>query len=214
MPAEGLYRADLDTPADVAMVCRHPNAGQALRAAASTMDDSLRARIAALEVVLTRPGSSLAIIGRASSTVWSRLESELSIWVRAFVEERGMVASGRLAAGQVRSVLGEAVNAWGPGHTIELLTESTQGVLWDTRVWMAHRRTWPSEGDRLAADLGRLGEIDDGQLRALTEAILEAPLPIVTGGQGVVGGPLMAWLDALLSTRGEAYQPSRKGAQD
>ncbi len=209
MPAETLYRADLDTPADVAFVARHPGAGDELRAAASTLDENLRRRVAALEGALSAAGDSLAIIGRASSTVWGRLEAERSIWVRAFVEERGMVASGRLAAGAVRSLIGEAVNTWGPRHTLDLLAETVQGVLWDTRVWMAHRRAWPSDADRLASDLGRVGEIQDAQLRALTEAILDSPIPIVTGGQGVVGGALMAWLDVLKLARSEGYQPSR-----
>jgi hypothetical protein len=62
---------------------------------------------------------------------------------------------------------------------------------------MSTRGDWPSEADRFAADLGWAQEIDDPALRALTEAIGQAPIPILTGGHGVVSGSALALLEAL-----------------
>jgi hypothetical protein len=207
-PADTAFRADLDTPADVVMVGNHPNAGDALRDRIREISGPLKDQVIALENSLTVPGNSLALIGRASSHVWARLESELSIWIRSYVEERGMVASGRLSEGHVKSLVAETVETWGPVRFVEFLAELVQAAVWDTRVWMAHRGPWPTESDRWAADLGWPDQIEDGGLRRLTEAILEAPVPIVTGGQGVVGGSLMALLDRVNQRKG-GYQPSR-----
>jgi len=208
MPPETAFRADLDTPADVLMIGKHPHAGDRLSEFARRSGGPLMTRIEALESALLVPGNGLAVIGRASSRLWSRLESELPIWVRSYVEERGMVSSGRLAEGSVKSLVAAAVEVWGAEKFVGLLSELVQAVVWDTRVWMAHRGGWPSESDRWSADLGWLDQIEDGALSELTRAILSAPIPIVTGGQGVVGGSMMALLDGPGSGNGD-YQPSR-----
>jgi hypothetical protein len=196
-PPETQFRADLDTPADVFMVGGHPHSGDQLGAFASAADENLKQRIDRLKASLIVPGDSIALIGRASSHVWARLESELPIWVRSYVEERGMVASGRLAEGRVRSLVAEAIERWGPEDFIRLIGEMAQAVVWDTRVWMGHRGPWPGESDRWASDLGWLDQVKDPSLRDLTQAVLASPIPIVTGGQGVVGGSLMALLDGV-----------------
>ncbi len=208
MPPESAFRADLDTPADVLMIGRHPMAGARLKAFAQDADGALQGRIETLEQALLVPGNGLAVIGRASSQLWQRLERELPVWVRSFVEERGMVASGRLADGSVRSLVAEVVQTWGAERFVATLSELVQAVVWDTRVWMAHRGPWPSDSDRWSADLGWLGEIEDTGLAELTRVIGEAPIPIVTGGQGVVGGSMMALLDEL-GGRAAGYQPSK-----
>jgi hypothetical protein len=43
-------------------------------------------------------------------------------------------------------------------------------------------------------DLGWAEEIADPALRALTEAVIASPVPVLTGGQGVVSGCLRAFL--------------------
>jgi hypothetical protein len=208
MPPETAFRADLDTPADVLMIGGHPAAGQHLRMFAQAAESPLRTQIDELRGALRQAGNSLGVIGRASSRLWGRLEAEFPIWVRCFVEERGMVASGRLAEGTVRSLVAEAVESWGAKRFVALLGEITQAVIWDTRVWMAHRGPWPSDSDRWSADLGWLDQIRDPALMELAEAIVDAPVPIVTGGQGVVGGSMMAMLDSVESDEAD-YQPSR-----
>jgi hypothetical protein len=196
-PPDTAFRADLDTPVDVLMVGRHRAAGDRLRAVAQAVDGPLKVRVEGLGSAMTVPGNCLGLIGRASAHLWARLEAELPIWVRGYVEERGMVASGRLAGGHVRSLVAEAIETWGERRFVEMLSDLVQAAVWDTRVWMAHRGPWPAESDRWAADLGWVDQVEDPALRRLTQAILDSSVPVVTGGQGVVGGSLMALMDEL-----------------
>ena len=62
---------------------------------------------------------------------------------------------------------------------------------------MAQRGPWPTASDRFAADLGLAQAVHDPALRALTEAIAAAPLPVLTGGHGVVAGGLLALLESI-----------------
>ncbi len=108
-----------------------------------------------------------------------------------------MVASGRVARGEVRSMIGEMLDSWGAPEFIRRLAAMTNAVLWDTRVWMAHRGGWPPVGDRFAADLGWAEQVRDPALRDLTAAICSAPVPILTGGHGVVSGSVYALVETL-----------------
>ncbi|MGH2605991.1 MAG: hypothetical protein ACRDG5_05315 [Anaerolineales bacterium] len=196
LAARSATRADLDTPTDFLMIDGHPALGERVQAFLSTAPAEARARISGLEAVLGRAGSTLTLIGRTSAQAWSELERRRSIWVRVFAEERGMVASGRLVSGRVRSLIGEAMRAWGPAGLVQRLASMSDGILWDNRVWMAVA-SWPNEADRFASDLGWTGQIEHPGLRELTAACLVAPVPIVCGGHGVVAGSLMAMLDRL-----------------
>jgi hypothetical protein len=148
--------------------------------------------------VLGTPAESLALIGRVSEAAWRDIVQRSQVWVRVYAEERGMRASGRLARGEVRSLLAEMIEAQGAESFVARLADLVQGVLWDTRVWMAHRGPWPNAADRMAADLGWLDQIVDPGLRRLTEAIAASPVPILTGGQGVVAGSLRAFVEAVM----------------
>jgi hypothetical protein len=101
--------------------------------------------------------------------------------------------------GEVRSLIGGLMDRIGPAAFLRDLASMADGVIWDTRVWMAQRGPWPPASDRFSADLGWLGEIGDPALRALSEAVEAAPLPVVTGGHGVVAGGLLALLEVIES---------------
>jgi len=105
-------------------------------------------------------------------------------------EERGMTASGRLAAGQVKSLVGAHLDRLGPAAFFEELSQMAEAVFFDTRVVLAHARRWLSAADRYAADLGLADEIRDPWLRDLTAAAVAAKMPVVMGGHGVVTGDL------------------------
>jgi hypothetical protein len=197
LPISATTRADIDTPSDLLMIQDHPNLGANLQNFLSIQEVPYRERVAKIRKVMTTPASHLTLIGRASSRVWQEIEKRTQIWTRLFVEERGMVASGRMDRGEVRSLLAELVTQWGPEAFVEYLGSISDGVLWDTRVWMAHQGGWPSKADRFAADLGREDEIIHGPLKALTEAVNRAPIPILTGGHGVVAGGLLALLESI-----------------
>jgi len=199
LPPRASTRADIDTPTDAAMLRGHPDAGPAMRAFLEILPLELASKLDRLRKVIETPANTLAVIGRLSSGVWRALESRRQIWVRVFAEERGMLASGRMERGEVRSLIGGLVDRIGPAAFLRELASMADGVIWDTRVWMAQRGPWPPACDRFSADLGWLGEIGDPALRALSEAVEAALLPIVTGGHGVVAGGLLALLEAIES---------------
>ena len=117
-----------------------------------------------------------------------------------------MLASGRFRRGEVRSLVADYIELRGVDEFIEQAADWADGILWDTRVWLAASGGWPERGERFAADLGWAEEVKDVRLSELIQALGSAQLPIICGGHGVVSGGLLAMLDSL---GGEAHQPSR-----
>ena len=197
LPPSASSRLDIDTPTDLVLLHGHPGIGRHCRGFLHHADPLLLDGISNLRRVLQTPASTLSIIGRASSAVWKELEERTKIWVRIYVEERGMVASQRLARGEVRSLIADMVNELQPSGFLTRLSQMSDAVIWDTRVWMGSMGSWPSPADRFAADLGWADQISDEALRNLTVAIMESPIPVVAGGHGVVAGGLLALLETL-----------------
>lgn len=197
-PASPATRLDIDVPVDAQIATLHPACGPNLRRAMTDLAWSDARLRAAREVIRTR-ASRLTLIGRVPSWAWAQLEKSAQCWTRVFSEERGMRAAGRLGAGQVRSLLNEHLNAVGLPKFVEELSGMTDAILWDTRVLWAARNLWPSEIDRYAADLGLVDFIEDPFIRAFTQAINDAPIPIVTGGHALVSGGLWALLESMPS---------------
>ncbi len=197
MPPSASSRLDIDTPADLILLHGHPGIGRHCRDFLKQTNLPLLDSISNLRRVLQSPASTLTIIGRASSAVWKELEERTKIWVRIYVEERGMVASQRLARGEVQSLIADMVDELQPSGFLARLSQMSEAVIWDTRVWMGSRGSYPSAADRFAADLGWTGQISDEALRNLTVAIMESPIPVVAGGHGVVAGGLLALLETL-----------------
>ncbi len=190
-------RLDIDTPMDLALAAGHPAVGEHLALFLESLSPTVLQRVESIRELLKAQAKNLMIIGRASSHIWQALESSTQIWVRLLVEERGMVASQRLERGEVKSLAGMMVREQGPRGFIQTLADLSDGVIWDTRVWMAAEIGWPSAEDRFAADLGLVEHIQDETLRELTMAVWDGPIPIITGGYGVVSGGLYALLETI-----------------
>lgn len=107
-----------------------------------------------------------------------------------------MRASGRQARGEVRSLLGYYLEAVGLDRLFETLATMGQAVFLDNRVIFAHRRIWPSAADRFNSDLRQPAQIADPFVRALTEAAMAAPVPVIMGGHSLVSGGMYALIDA------------------
>jgi hypothetical protein len=197
LPPTAASRLDIDTPTDLILLRGHPDTGRHCQDFLDRADEQLLDRATGLRGILQTPASTLSVIGRASSAVWKSLEERTKIWVRVFAEERGMVASQRLARGEVHSLIADMVEQLQPSGFLSRLAEMSDAVLWDTRVWMGSRGSWPSEADRFAADLGWVDQISDVDLRELTRAINDATIPVIPGGHGVVAGGLLALLETL-----------------
>lgn len=190
-------RLDIDTPTDLFMAWAHPAIGPALSSFLDDLSEDHKQKLAALRETIQTPAATLAIIGRASAHLWHKLVASTQIWTRLYVEERGMVASHRLAKGEVQSLIGQMLELVGPENFIDRLSLMADAVLWDTRVWMGTRPTWPPDADRFASDLGWSQAVEDSALRELTSAISESTMPILAGGYGVVGGGLYALLESM-----------------
>jgi hypothetical protein len=199
LPFSAESRMDIDTPTDLMMLSHHSLLGAKMKEFLNENPVEGGDRLAAIRNLLQEPAKTITVIGRSSSRVWRALEDQTQIWIRLFVEERGMIASGRRARGEVRSLFAEIVDDWGIEAVIDFLSRISDGVLWDTRVWMAHGKTWPSVADRFASDLGWYEEIEDPILGECTESILQAPIPIATGGHGTVSAGVMVLLESLRS---------------
>ena len=183
-PASGF---DLDTPADLALMAAHPDCGPHLAAA---LDAPVLAALPVREVIrlAATPETNLTLIGRVSPLPWQALNRVTRCWVRVFAEERGMVASGRQARGEVKSLLGEMIRQQGPAAFFQTLATMTDAALIDTRPLMAAQGLWPSDADRFASDLFQVEAIRDPWLRDFTQAAVEAPFPVLAGRAQRGGG--------------------------
>lgn len=193
-------RFDLDTPADLLVARAHARTGPHLRAALGRLGWSDRPVEGVLHV-MGEEGRHLAVVGRSSSATWSALERATQCWVRLFVEERGMIASRRLARGEVRSLLADFLERVGIEGFFAELASLVDAVLMDSRVILGARGLWPSAADRFNADLLQWEAVQEPFLRRFSRAASEASVPILMGGQSVVSGGLMALLDVLEARR-------------
>lgn len=192
---------DLDTPADLAIVRRHPQCSPQLAAA---LEDALldRVPVEAVIDVAARDGSRVALIGRVSPRAWQALSKVTQAWIRAYSEERGMVASERFVRGEVHSLIGRLFDLLGPTAFFMELAQMADTVIIDSRVMMAAAGHYPGAADRFASDLFLCDQIADDWLRVFTEAAASAPIPVLLGGHSVVAGGLYALADIVADRRG------------
>ncbi|MBI1800552.1 MAG: hypothetical protein HYR71_02845 [Chloroflexi bacterium] len=186
---------DVDTPTDVLLLGYGKNLGEHTRRFLSgvTLDTS---HIERLLPHLTRHESELCVYGRVAAEVWLSFERDAACRTRLFSEERGLLASGREARGEARSLLGFVFDAYGIERSFALLGELGTAALIDMRVLLAHRRLRASAHDRFNADLLRPEQIHDPWLREFTQAALRAPIPVILGGHSLVCGGLYLLVEA------------------
>lgn len=195
-PRTAATQFDLDTQADLALLARHPAAGPHTRAAARAAGVERIPVESALDV-LRAEGRQVLLAGRVSSAVWAQIDARTHVWVRVFAEERGMAASGRLARGEVRSALGNWLDAVGPAEFWARIAEMADLVLLDSRVLLAHGGDWLPAGERYASDLGRLDWIDNPAWREFTAQAFAVRKPVLLGGHSLVSGGILALLEML-----------------
>jgi hypothetical protein len=190
-------RLDIDTPFDLQVLTLHPRTPPRLKTLLQTLQPVINLRtVTRAAEVLRAPGSRVTLIGRVPADVCQELGAR-QLWTRVFSEERGMSANRRQAEGKVFSFVADYIDRVGEAAFVDQLAQTSDLVLFDTRVLLAHHRLWPSTEERFASDLGRFEKIGDARLRRLTEACLSATIPILLGGHNVVSGGLYALLDLV-----------------
>jgi hypothetical protein len=195
LPRCAATQFDVDTPTDLLTLAAHPDAGTHTRLYLDGLDLDTSHLDAALPLMLDRDVEIL-VAGRVSSATWSYLERETACRTRVLSEERGMRASGRQARGEVQSLLGHFVDAVGLDRFFEALATIGQAVFLDNRVILVHRGLWPSAADRFHSDLRQPEQVTDPFTKALTEAAMAAPVPVIMGGHSLVAGGMYALIEA------------------
>ena len=189
---------DVDTPADAAVLKRHPACPDELRHI-DAWEPELGERIDALMRLVTTPEREMLVAGRVGAPVWSYLESQTACRVRMLAEERGMQAAGRDVSGDARTALGFLYKEVGPERFFGQLGELADGMLFDTRVLFAHLGWRASGPDRFASDLFRASDIAEAPLAAFTKAAAAAKYPLLLGGHTLVAGVLWTLVEAAWS---------------
>ena len=195
LPRTGLTQFDVDTPMDLLTLAVHPGVGPHTRTCLDSLALDTSHLDASLPLMLDRDATIL-VAGRVSSALMSYLERETACSTRVLSEERGMRASGRQARGEVRSLLGYHLEAVGFTRFFEELATMGQAIFLDNRVILAHQGLWPSAADRFYSDLRQPEEISEPFTRALTEAAMAAPVPVIMGGHSLVSGGLYVLIEA------------------
>jgi CTP:molybdopterin cytidylyltransferase MocA len=237
LPRSTATQLDVDTPTDMMTLGLHPDCGAEVRsylAALRCNSTAVRAdplgaqrtcglppawirdsvgRVRGnmervLEVLLDRE-AEVFVAGRVSSASAAHLQSEALCRKRILAEERGMRASGRQDREEVRSLLGALLEDRGPRGFFDYVSQMSQALVLDSRVVLAHRRSWPSASDRFSSDLLDAQHIRDPGLREFTAAAVEASMPVILGGHSLVSGGLWALVDAAWSgVKGEVSRRS------
>jgi hypothetical protein len=187
---------DLDTPSDLALVANHPEIRPEL---ARVVDNELLHAVPIRSVtgIAGTPETNVTLMGRVSPLAWQALNKATQCWIRVFAEERGMVASGRLARGEVKTLAGALLRHQDAKGFFETLAQMTDAAIIDSRPLMASQGHWPSDADRFASDLFLVDQITNEWLREFTAAAKAAPIPILLGGHSVVAGGLYAMVEII-----------------
>ncbi len=193
LPRTTATQFDLDTPADLAVLGLMEGLAPELMAAAAPVRE-LTERLRRVMPILCDRDAELVVAGRVGSQAWQYLERETACRVRVISEERGLATAP--PGHRPRSVLGFLLEAVGAERFFARLAELGDAVVLDTRVVEAHLGIAPPREERFQSDLGAWELIETPELRRLTRAALEAPVPVILGGHSLVSGGLMALNDA------------------
>jgi hypothetical protein len=211
LPAQELPRTaatvfDVDTAVDLVTLSLHPHVPPQTRHFLDGLKLDTRTVSAASSFFVDRSAEVL-ICGRVSSTTLAYLERESACRTRVLSEERGMRADGRLARGEVRSLLGMLVETAGAEHLFQdVIPELGRAAFIDDRVIWAHCGIWPSASDRFNSDLYYSGAVSDPFVREWTETAAACPIPVVLGGHSLVSGGLYVLVEAAWAASGTDLQ--------
>jgi len=197
LPRSAATQLDLDTPVDLMVLAYHPRVSDHLRRYIDGLGWDTSHIERSMKFLVNR-STEIALAGRISSSVIALLEREAACRVRVFSEERGMRASGRQSRVEVRSLLGYHYQKVWPRRFFRAFAEMAQAFFFDNRPLWVHCGVWPCASDRFYSDLRQPEKVQDTFVREFTEAAMDSPIPVITGGHSLVSGDMyviaeMAW---------------------
>ncbi|HIP99338.1 TPA: hypothetical protein EYH33_02235 [Candidatus Bipolaricaulota bacterium] len=202
LPRSAATLMDIDTPGELQLLALCPELPPELARVVASLPPERASRVVEL---LATVGKELFLIGRVGGDMARYLDREAACRVRILSEERGMEALDRPGQGLVRTLL--STLASGPREVVAALSELADGVVWDTRPYLAAHGLWPLPEDRFACDLLDLERVETPLLRELVRGCLAAPIPFLLGGHSLVSGGL--YLACELAWRGKPAPPER-----
>jgi hypothetical protein len=214
LPRTMANQFDIDTPGDLALLVYAGGAGPNLQRYIDTHPPDI-SRLTAASRLFTDRNAEVLVAGRVGSDVWRYLESETACRIRMYSEERGMQAAGRDLNGEARSLLAYHLQTVGTKRFFEELATMAQAAFIDTRPIFAHMGLDPSRPDRFLCDAMTPAGITDPFIRELTQAALEAPIPVVLGGSSLVASGVQLLSEAAWRQRDAekaAYKPMGRAA--
>lgn len=194
---------DLDTPSDLFVLGAGPFAGPHVRDALDSLDLDYT-RIEQCKEILRGYYRDVLLVGRIGAPIMEQLNAVLKLRLRVFSEERGMKALGRLAAGEVVSLLGFLLDHAGLECFFEYSARVAECAFIDSRVLLAHYRYDLPDEERFLSDLGLWQEIEHPWLKKFTRLASECGIPVILGGHSLVSGSLWALSRELVP---ESSQP-------
>ncbi len=206
MPCSPGLLFDLDTPADALVLKAGPFGGPRTRAVLDSLDWDCT-RLDRAKQALSGFYQDVALVGRVGAPIMERLNSALKVRLRVFSEERGMKALGRLAAGEVVSLIGFLVERVGLADFFTYLSRVARCAFIDSRVLMAHHRYDIQDRDRFRSDLGLWQEVEHPWLREFTREAARCSIPVILGGHSLIAGSLWALSCELAPEGGEGTGP-------
>jgi hypothetical protein len=214
LPRTMANQFDIDTPGDLALLAYAGGAGPNLQRYIDTHPPDV-SRLTAASRLFTDRDAEVLVAGRVGSDVWRYLESETACRIRMYSEERGMQAAGRDLNGEARSLLAYHLQTVGTQRFFEELATMAQAAFIDTRPIFAHMGLNPSRPDRFLCDAMTPEGISDPFIRELTQAALDAPIPVVLGGSSLVASGVQLLSEAAWRVRDAekaAYKPMGRAA--
>lgn len=194
LPRDAVNQFDIDTPTDLAILKLHPGVGPHTNVYLDSIKIDTSSLVRAIKIFKDNK-AEIIVAGRAGSHLWAQLEKRTACRVRFLSEERGLRADGREEMGGGGSILGFYIQEVGPRRFFQALARLGDVAFIDSRVIFHHLHLHPSQKDRFLSDLGEPDQIDDPFIREFTRQAVEAPIPVILGGQSLVSGGMLALLE-------------------
>ncbi|OWZ84840.1 hypothetical protein [Natranaerobius trueperi] len=187
---------DIDTPTDVVLYHQITGKLDKVMDEYNYLFDRLNSRIKSVSEVLKQDYKELIITGRVSGNIISYINEYLRVRIRAYSEERGMKALGRISERKVSSLFGYMLEDLGSDGLFTYFENIGDVGIIDSRVIFYHmNRGIDSEMDRFYSDLFLPEKIKDPVIREFTERAKESSMPLLLGGHSLVSGGIYSLID-------------------